>query len=120
MTKWAKGQSGNPKGRRTEKPFRDALKLALSEEDETTKRTKLRVIADNLVTCAMKSEPWAIKEVMDRYDGKPVQQVDATVTERRDVIDYTREELIEIINEGDGSQGVAEANGCSGGTDKLH
>jgi hypothetical protein len=34
---------------------------------------KLRTIADKLVDAAEQGEPWAIKEVIDRVDGKAVQ-----------------------------------------------
>lgn len=71
-----KGQSGNPGGRRTEKIYKDAVMLALREEDETTKRQKLRMVADKLVEQALAGEGWAIKEIGDRIDGKPAQAVE--------------------------------------------
>jgi hypothetical protein len=58
---------GNQNGRKG-KLFYDALKIALVQED----RKKLRTITDKLVKSAEAGEPWAIKEVMDRIDGKPV------------------------------------------------
>jgi hypothetical protein len=38
----------------------------------------LRAIAENLVKAAEDSEPWAIKEIMDRMDGKAVQATEIT------------------------------------------
>lgn len=70
-----KGVSGNPAGRGTEKLFRDAMMLAVTEKDKTKKRRKLRLIAEKVVDQAVKGEPWAVKEVADRIDGKPAQQL---------------------------------------------
>ena len=58
---WEKGKTGNAGGRPKEKPFADALHMALAEEDPVTKTRKLRRIADKLVDAAMTGEPWAIK-----------------------------------------------------------
>lgn len=77
---WEKGKSGNPDGRPKERPFLDALRMALVEEDPVTKTRRLRKIADKLVQAAENGEPWAIKEVMDRVDGKPAQTADVNVT----------------------------------------
>lgn len=65
------GVSGNPQGRRKEKPFRDALMLAVNEADGDVK--KLRKLADALVTSACKGDTAAIIAVRDTLDGKPVQ-----------------------------------------------
>lgn len=65
-----KGQSGNPAGRVKEKPWRDALNLALKDGDGL----KLRKIAENTVILAEAGEQWAVKEIADRMDGKAVQQ----------------------------------------------
>jgi hypothetical protein len=59
------GNNNNKKG----KLFYDALRVALIQED----RKKLRNITDKLVKSAEDGEPWAIKEIMDRMDGKPIQ-----------------------------------------------
>lgn len=77
---WKKGESGNPKGPPKTRPFTDALHMALAEECEIKKKRKLRLIAENLVDAAVEGEPWAIKEVMDRVDGKPAQTADISVT----------------------------------------
>lgn len=77
---WEKGETGNPGGRPKERPFLDALRLALNEEDGVTKKKRLRRIAEKLVEAAEQGEAWAIKEVMDRVDGKPAQTADISVT----------------------------------------
>lgn len=50
------------------KMFYDQLRMILVQND----RFKLRKICDKFVEAAEKGEAWAIKEVMDRMDGKPV------------------------------------------------
>ena len=85
---WQKGQSGNPRGSKPEKLIRDAIALALNEKVEvrdgdnnvqTVK--KLRLVAQRVVDMAVEGDLGAIKEVADRMDGRPVQQVDMTVEE---------------------------------------
>lgn len=75
---WKKGQSGNPKGRQPEQLFKTALKLALECGNEGGGR--LRTVAEKLADAAAKGEPWAIKEVADRMDGKAAQQLNVSKT----------------------------------------
>jgi Family of unknown function (DUF5681) len=90
---WKKGQSGNPRGWIKDKPFADAVRLALSEEEPTTKKRKLRAIADRLVDAALEGKAWAVREVMDRVDGKAVQALDATITDGSEFEDMSADEL---------------------------
>lgn len=62
-----KGRSG-PK---QEKPWRDAIMLAVNELDGDQK--KLRKLAEKLVTEAIEGNVTALKEIGDRLDGKPAQ-----------------------------------------------
>lgn len=62
------GQPGNQNGKKG-KLFYDQLRKVLVQEDSR----KLRSIAEKLVTAAEQGEPWAVKEIMDRVDGKAVQ-----------------------------------------------
>jgi len=65
-------KGGAPEGNQNAKKgklFYDQLRLVLVQND----KFKLRKIADKLVESAEKGEAWAIKEIMDRMDGKPVQ-----------------------------------------------
>lgn len=67
------GQSGNPTGRPKERPFRDALMIALKEDEEETtptRGTKLRAVANRLVKEAISGDVAAAKEIADRVDGK--------------------------------------------------
>ena len=50
--------------------FKDKLRLILTQEPH-----RLRAIADTLVKKAEEGEPWAVKEIMDRMDGKAHQAV---------------------------------------------
>lgn len=70
-----KGKSGNPSGVQSNKPFLAALKRALAQDDGK----KLRAAAERLIELAAQGEPWAVKELADRTDGKP-----ATVVEGGD------------------------------------
>ena len=61
-------------GRRQEKPFRDALMLAIKEREGDERG--LRKIANNLLDLAEKSDVnalAAIREFADRIDGRPPQ-----------------------------------------------
>jgi len=60
-------QPGNQNAKKG-KLFYDALRIALVQED----RKSLRKITDKLVKAAEEGDAWAIKEIMDRMDGKPV------------------------------------------------
>jgi hypothetical protein len=62
------GQPGNQNAKKG-KLFYNQLRVALVQEDSR----KLRTIAQKLVDAAEQGEPWAIKEVIDRVDGKAVQ-----------------------------------------------
>jgi hypothetical protein len=63
---------GAPEGNQNAKKgklFYDQLRRALVQNDSL----KLRAIAEKLVEKAEEGESWAVKEIMDRIDGKAVQ-----------------------------------------------
>lgn len=66
-----KGQSGNPSGKPADYKFLAALTRAIAQDDGK----KLRKSAEGLLDLASKGEPWAIKELADRLDGRPAQTV---------------------------------------------
>lgn len=68
-------QQGNQNAAKS-RLFYDKLRLVLVQEPH-----RLRSIAEQLVTQAEAGEPWAIKEIIDRVDGKAVQ---ATTIENAD------------------------------------
>jgi hypothetical protein len=61
------GQVTNPNGARKERKFYQALLIALNAEGPDI---RLRKIAEQLIKAAERGEPWAIRELMDRIDGK--------------------------------------------------
>ena len=69
-------QPGNQNAKKG-KLFYDALRLALVQED----RKSLRKITDKLVKAAEEGDAWAVKEIMDRMDGKPVNTTELSNTE---------------------------------------
>lgn len=60
-----------------EKSFANMLNIALSEKGATG-NTKLREVADILVSKALAGEGWAVNMVADRTDGKPMQAIEHT------------------------------------------
>lgn len=64
-----------------EKSFANMLRIAVNREGEDGK-PKLRMLAEKLVECALNGESWAMQQVADRLDGKPMQQLDVEVTTR--------------------------------------
>lgn len=73
-----------------EKSFANMLNIALTAKGESG-QTKLREVAEKLVSKAIEGEGWAIKEVADRVDGKPMQAIehsgeigDGTTKDQRD------------------------------------
>ena len=102
-----KGRSG----RGQEKPFRDALRLAIEESEGDAK--KLRRVAEALVREAMGGNIQAIGIIADRLDGKPKQETDITVNDRRDPNSIPDAELAAIVAE-DGGGDASSASENSG------
>ena len=73
------GQSGNPSGAKTEHKFKAALLRAIAQDNAE----RLRAAAEKLLDFAAAGEGWAIKELADRLDGRPNQQIQATDEEGR-------------------------------------
>lgn len=78
--------AGNANSGRREKPFADALRMELVAAG--TDHKKLRAIAAMLIEKASEGDMQAIKELADRTDGKPSQQmdIDANITTHEDWI----------------------------------
>ena len=60
------------------KPWADALSRALEIHKPSDQRVKLDALACSLVEKAMSGDTNALKEIGDRLDGKPKQQIEAT------------------------------------------
>lgn len=63
----------------SEKTFTNMLRIALMEARSDGEGTKLRAVADQLVSKAMSGDVQAIKEVADRLEGKPAQAIQADI-----------------------------------------
>jgi hypothetical protein len=64
-------RKGAPEGNdnaRKGKLFYDQLRRVLVQNDSL----KLRQVSEKLIDAAIEGEPWAVKEVIDRMDGKAV------------------------------------------------
>lgn len=66
-TQFKPGSVPNPKGSRDRWSFLNALNRAIAQDDGK----RLREAAEQLLTHAADGQPWAIKELADRLDGKP-------------------------------------------------
>ena len=69
------GQIANPAGINRRKPWADAVRTVMSEDDPETHRPRLLLLAERLFAQAMAGDMVAIKEIGDRLDGKPAQAV---------------------------------------------
>jgi hypothetical protein len=70
----SKGGQPNNSNAKKGKLFYSELRKALVQQDQLN----LRRIADKLVEKAIDGEPWAVKEIMDRVDGKAVQTTEVS------------------------------------------
>lgn len=70
---WQKGQSGNPGGKLKDKPLTEALRRKLLENDAKA----LNTIVNVWVAKAAAGDMQALSSLIDRMEGKPVQQVES-------------------------------------------
>ena len=75
---------GNTNSSKNNRLWADTLKRALLQADGN----KIRAIADALIEKAASGDVSAIRELGDRVDGKPTQQIDQT-TEHSGEVTYT-------------------------------
>lgn len=106
-----------PRGTWADKRFREALNVAISEET-TDGIKKLRAIATKLVDCAVAGESWAVKEVADRLDGKPAQDINVDASVTHELANLTDAELAARIKRELGS--LAGRGSAATGEGKLH
>ena len=59
--------------------WRQAIKRALAHRSGKTYREGLDQVARKFVEAAAMGDPWAMKEIGDRMDGKPKQSMDLDV-----------------------------------------
>lgn len=63
------GNQNAAKGRR----WRNAIEKALERRSKASGQEALVELADKLLEAAENGEAWALRELGDRYDGKPAQ-----------------------------------------------
>jgi hypothetical protein len=74
------------------------LTVRLCKEHDKEKRKKVNKLAEMLVECAIKDKAgWAFQQIAERLEGKPVQVVDATVDDNRDIQQFSDDELTAIL-----------------------
>lgn len=97
------GQPGNQNATKN-KVWRDTLDRAIAQDDGK----RLRASAEKLLDAASNGESWAVKELADRLDGKPAQQVllqgDLRVAKAGDLSD---DELAAVVKGADASDSAA-------------
>ena len=90
-TQWKKGQTGNPNGRRG--AARDILnKILDSEVDDKTER---EMLLNKLVNMANRGNLAAIKEVLDRTEGKSTEYVVTEESKPIRILDFGDDTLDE-------------------------
>jgi hypothetical protein len=62
---------GNQNAVKENRRWASALNRAIAQDDGE----RLRKAAEKLLDAAADGEPWAVKEIADRLDGKPAQSV---------------------------------------------
>lgn len=77
-------QPGNKGRPPAEKAFAAMLRIALAEAHG--EGNKLRAVADAVVAEAIGGNVAAINTIADRLDGKPIQQVDASISVSSDAV----------------------------------
>ncbi|MBL8577707.1 MAG: hypothetical protein JNK47_10805 [Mesorhizobium sp.] len=87
--------NSNSGRRKSEKTFANMLRVAVHETGESG-QPRLRELAEILVTKAIAGDVSAIKEIADRLDGKPMQQM--AVVSNRPMIEMTDQELMAIAS----------------------
>jgi hypothetical protein len=82
LKKWKPGQSGNPKGRPPKLvSITSYLKKDLATIDEKTGKTYAEIVAQKLIDLALGGDLEAIKEILNRIDGKVLDkhEIDANI-----------------------------------------
>ena len=68
---------GNQNATKKQRAYRNALWRTLKqyEADGVARGEALNIVTTKLVELALQGEPWAIKEIADRVDGKATQAI---------------------------------------------
>jgi hypothetical protein len=87
------GQPGNNNGGKS-RAWEAALRRHFTQNPQ-----KLAQIALVVADAALSGESWAVKEIGDRLDGKPVQQVDLSTGDNHNPRDLSDAELLDVIRQ---------------------
>jgi len=68
--RWKKGESGNPDGRPPKNLSITSIVKELLETEDATGKTNAELIAEAIIELAKKKDLSAIRELLDRIDGK--------------------------------------------------
>lgn len=71
-------EKGNTLGAKS-KVFDQTLRRAIASDDGK----RVRACADKLLDLAAAGEPWAVRELIDRLDGRAVQVADISISDKR-------------------------------------
>ena len=97
---WPKGVSGNPGGRPKKRLISDELERLLQEEaPDAGGNTCAAVMAEALLSRALKGDLRAIAEITNRVEGKSFQAVGLDVNSPEDIESLSDEELEKRIAE---------------------
>ena len=91
----AKGQftSGNTEGNRNGRPLKKQtipdilLRIGMQPGTKDGKMTKLDVVMERVFKFAVEGRPWAVEFIANRTEGKPRQQIDINLSDKRPVFD---------------------------------
>jgi hypothetical protein len=93
-----KKKPGRPPGVANDKPFTDALKIALARTGQDGKRA-LNRLAEKLIRCALDDGAgWAFSQIADRIEGKVKEQIEIK-KDYRDLAEYSDAELTALLRD---------------------
>ena len=91
----------NPKGKKSEKGWRDAIMVSVNElydvEDSPKKVKALRLISKKLVGMALDGDLGAIQEIGNRLDGRAPQTIKADVKHSVDAVSLDERALADDL-----------------------
>lgn len=97
-------QPGNKHGGRNDRPWRNAIKVAMAADDGRA----LRELAEKLKQMALAGDMQAIQEIGNRLDGKPRQEVDANV------VHGLSERFLDVLRQANGAPQIEDRLSSAG------
>lgn len=95
---WSPGQSGNPKGRPKGTSLTLTLRKLLDTPVPGKDITYAEAVIRRLVAEAMKGSTKAANIILERIDGKVIQQVEVTTPDPHGIESVTDEQLYAMLN----------------------